>query len=110
MRADGRPGSGIVRRGTDGKISSHTIALPNSLRSSVLLWCSCARGHRVRSGLGANRTVFGLADGANLAEFRAPASLARLLVILALPKFFLYPTAFEQFLEAPQRQTDRLAI
>src|SRR5262245_34346073 len=46
--------------------------------------------------------VLGLANGALLAQLRAAACLAGLLVVFPFPQFFLNATAFEELLEPSQ--------
>lgn len=61
-------------------------------------------------GSGLTSAVLGFADGALLAQLGPAACLARLLVILSLAQLFLNPAAFEQLLEAPKGQADRLSF
>jgi len=64
-------------------------------------------GSRVRSIPNWHLT---LADGVLLAHLVAPSNLAGLLVILAFAELFRDAAPFQQFFEAPQGRTERLAV
>src|SRR5262249_36491567 len=103
------------RRITLGLAAEETAVLMNH---SLMQGCAPTPGRRNRRR---NQATFpealrladaglGFADGALLAQFRAPPRLTGLFVILAFAEFFLNPASLQQLLEPAQGQSDRLSF